>query len=774
MLAYFWSKSDTHDIRRLDDAKVENVRLTDRFNLRQQTIGTIYLTSTHLIFVDPEGKREIWILHSLISYVDRLPHTQHGYPLRVRTKTFLSAEFLIPKERDCADLHTTLNQLRPDSYEKLYCFLYQAPDYLEKVWDPVLLTTEYMRMGVPNRDWKIDDGNSNFDLCDTYPPLIYVPTLSTKAMLIGSSKFRSRGRLPVLTYLHSNGASITRCSQPLSGFSARCQEDEQLLEAILKTNSYTNTMYIVDTRPRINAVANRAAGRGYESEEYYSNIQFKICPIENIHTMRSSLQKLIETCEMKNPTMNQYLNSLENSAWLQHIKSILDAAITIARTIENEQTNVLIHSSDGWDRTAQCCSLSSILLCAYYRSIHGFRMLIEKEWLSFGHKFSDRCGQTTTSDAKEQSPVFLQFLESVWQLTQIYPTAFEFNERFLISLHDHSHSCQYGNFIGNCDKDRLDLCVKERTYSFWNYILQNINDFKNPLYRPQSSFASEVLLPNINPHTLRFWLSMYHRFDSALLPKENLSNTLTHLVDHTIALNDHARLLEKRIRELRLTLNHDQITATSSSTTTSNEDAEISDIEKNTEQNKSSLLEVDSGLSENELCPSSIPLKLNQILQPPTSLSDVESGFGGDYSPQNRTFPSKYSLRQQSSLDTNDLPTLERIALELNSIALDWKSYHAPIHCACSSPFDTAQRKYNCWRCGENFCIRCIERSIHLPGLYSNSLAPVCKTCARSIKSSPSFADFSALVKSKSTEFLRNQTAMKLSRSMVDQFNQNR
>jgi myotubularin-related protein 6/7/8 len=84
-------------------------------------------------------------------------------------------------------------------------------------------------------------------------------------------------------------------------------------------------------------------------------------------------------------------------------------------------------------------------------------MLIEKEWLSFGHKFSERCGHTRISDNKEQSPVFLQFIEGVWQLSQIYPTAFEFNERFLISLHDHSHSCQYGNFIGNCEKDRLDL-----------------------------------------------------------------------------------------------------------------------------------------------------------------------------------------------------------------------------------------------------------------------------------------------------------------------------
>jgi myotubularin-related protein 6/7/8 len=49
-------------------------------------------------------------------------------------------------------------------------------------------------------------------------------------------------------------ASITRCSQPLSGFSARCQEDELLLQCILKTNQQSNTMYIIDTRPRVNMI----------------------------------------------------------------------------------------------------------------------------------------------------------------------------------------------------------------------------------------------------------------------------------------------------------------------------------------------------------------------------------------------------------------------------------------------------------------------------------------------------------------------------------------
>lgn len=143
-----------------------------------------------------------------------------------------------------------------------------------------------------------------------------------------------------------------------------------------------------------------------------------------------------------------------------------------------------------------------------------------------------------------------------------------------------------------------------------------------------------------------------------------------------------------------MTLDHDQRTATSSSTTTSNEDVENSDIEKGLEQTKTSLPEFDSGLSENELCPPSAPLKLSQILHPPAApSSDVESGFSGDYSPHNQNSSSTFILQHQSSIDTNDLPTLERIALELNSIALDWRSYHAPVHCACSLPFDTVQRK---------------------------------------------------------------------------------
>jgi myotubularin-related protein 6/7/8 len=40
---------------------VENVRLVDRHQNKTATSGTLYVTATHLIFVDPAGKRETWV-----------------------------------------------------------------------------------------------------------------------------------------------------------------------------------------------------------------------------------------------------------------------------------------------------------------------------------------------------------------------------------------------------------------------------------------------------------------------------------------------------------------------------------------------------------------------------------------------------------------------------------------------------------------------------------------------------------------------------------------
>lgn len=194
--------------------------------------------------------------------------------------------------------------------------------------------------------------------------------------------------------------------------------------------------------------------------------------------MRNSQQKLVECSDVT--YTGSFLTGLDKSEWIKHIRAIMETSLFIADAVEIEKTSVLVHCSDGWDRTAQTCAFASLLLDPYYRSLHGFQVqshptllveisaiiywlfsqiLIEKEWLTFGHKFSHRCGHLYENEnsLKETSPIFTQFLESTWQLTQQFPCAFEFNERLLVRLHEHAYSCQFGTFIGNCEKERLEL-----------------------------------------------------------------------------------------------------------------------------------------------------------------------------------------------------------------------------------------------------------------------------------------------------------------------------
>uniref|UniRef100_G1PLA6 Myotubularin related protein 6 n=2 Tax=Myotis TaxID=9434 RepID=G1PLA6_MYOLU len=531
--------------------EVEQVKLLDRFSTNNKSLtGTLYLTATHLLFIDSQQK-ETWILHHHIGSVEKLALTTSGCPLVIQCKNFRIVHFIVPRERDCHDIYNSLLQLSKQAkYEDLYAFSYnpkQNDSERLRGWQLIDLAEEYKRMGVPNSNWQLSDANREYKICETYPRELYVPRIASKPIIVGSSKFRSKGRFPVLSYYHQNKeAAICRCSQPLSGFSARCLEDEHLLQAISKANPANRYMYVVDTRPKLNAIANRAAGKGYENEDNYSNIRFQFVGIENIHVMRSSLQKLLEVNGTKGLSVNDFYSGLESSGWLRHIKAVMDAAIFLAKAIMVENASVLVHCSDGWDRTSQVCSLGSLLLDSYYRTVKGFMVLIEKDWISFGHKFSERCGHLD-GDPKEVSPVFTQFLECVWHLTEQFPQDFEFNEAFLLQIHEHIHSCQFGNFLGNCQKEREELKLKEKTYSLWPFLLDDQKKYLNPLYSSNSQkFA--VLEPNTASFNFKFWRNMYHQFDRTLHPRESVCNIIMNM-------NEQNKQLEKDIKDLESKIN---------------------------------------------------------------------------------------------------------------------------------------------------------------------------------------------------------------------------
>ncbi|XP_074771401.1 phosphatidylinositol-3,5-bisphosphate 3-phosphatase MTMR6 isoform X5 [Athene noctua] len=488
--------------------KVEQVKLLDRFSTSNKSLtGTLYLTATHLLFID-SSQRETWILHHHIAAVEKLPLTTSGCPLVIQCKNFRTVHFVVPRERDCHDIYNSLLQLsRTAKYEELYAFSYnpkQNESEQVKGWQLIDLAEEYRRMGVPNSNWQLSDANRDYKICETYPKELYVPRTASKPIIVGSSKFRSKGRFPVLSYYHKN--------------------------------------------KELNAMANRAAGKGYENEDNYSNIRFQFVGIENIHVMRSSLQKLLEVSGTKGLSVNDFLSGLENSGWLRHIKAVLDAAVFLVKAIAVESASVLVHCSDGWDRTSQVCSLGALLLDSYYRTIRGFMVLIEKDWISFGHKFSDRCCQLD-GDPKEISPVFTQFLESVWNLTEQFPQAFEYNEAFLLQIHEHVHSCQFGNFLGNCQKEREELKLKEKTYSLWPFLLAEQKRYQNPLYNPDFSPELTLLEPNTVSFNFKFWRNMYHQFDRSMHPRQSVFNLIMNMSEQNKQLEQDIKELEAKIKQ---------------------------------------------------------------------------------------------------------------------------------------------------------------------------------------------------------------------------------
>jgi len=65
----------------------------------------------------------------------------------------------------------------------------------------------------------------------------------------------------------------------------------------------------------------------------------------------------------------RWLINLENTKWLQYISGLLKASLIVVNAIDKDRKSVLVHCSDGWDRTPQIVALAEVLLDPYYRTV---------------------------------------------------------------------------------------------------------------------------------------------------------------------------------------------------------------------------------------------------------------------------------------------------------------------------------------------------------------------------------------------------------------------
>ncbi len=365
-----------------------------------------------------------------------------------------------------------------------------------------LIMADYGRMGLTRcdkfRKYAKKDNEAGPEL-KSYPNFIFVPAAMNKHQLQEAAEFRGNhgsGRLPAVVWRHpATGVVISRSGQPRPGLrNERCASDETLLRMIAAAGpqfSDARGLTIFDARPKLNAAANMAKGGGYEdtsAQGGYNEHTIVFLDIGNIHKMRELLVSLSdELAALNRSNAGEATRAGWGSgpsggaarAWLDCQAQILDGAAQI-RDCLLAGRSCLIHCTDGWDRTPQLSATAQLLVDGYYRTIDGFVALVQREWLDFGHTFAKRMHghddfahgsadgrvrersaspepdeKPNAKESSEFSPIFLQWIETVWQLLVQFPEAFEFTESLLMEVVDAAYSCEWTTFIGNSYLERV-------------------------------------------------------------------------------------------------------------------------------------------------------------------------------------------------------------------------------------------------------------------------------------------------------------------------------
>lgn len=149
----------------------------------------------------------------------------------------------------------------------------------------------------------------------------------------------------------------------------------------------------------------------------------------------------------------KFLSSVESSRWLLYVSQTLTKSSYASQQLR-EGITVVLQEGEGQDMCCVVSSLTQLILDPHWRTINNFQSLIQKEWVALGHQFAKRLGHVVKPDY-EQSPIFLLFLDCVWQLLQQYPQAFEFSETYLTTIWDSAHVTIFETFLFDSEHDRL-------------------------------------------------------------------------------------------------------------------------------------------------------------------------------------------------------------------------------------------------------------------------------------------------------------------------------
>ncbi|XP_055541476.1 myotubularin-related protein 9 isoform X2 [Wyeomyia smithii] len=533
--------------------KLDGVLLYEQLK-REQIDGTLCVTGHHLILsTRREGARELWLLHQNVDIVERKPciinNVLEGGTIILKCKDLRIIQLKIGSPQEYFNVSNSIEQLSNlEETKKLYPFFF-IPMYnvIQDGHTEYSVETEFAKL-LATDDWRLTTVNQDFRVCPSYGSRLVVQKSISDEQIIQSAAFRDGGRFPLLAYKHTNGAVLFRCSQPLSGPGVkRCRADEAILNAAVEPGGKKGCIF--DTW-------GKSKNTNTEIEPHYPQWRVFSRPIgalSSVSALLDSFVKLMEACNDVTASTDRWLTRLENSSWLSFVLNAINVSCVVAQCLALETVPVAVHGGKGLDTPLIVTSVAQIILNPDCRTIKGLQALIEREWLQGGYPFSTRhkhsCYTPSAQRHKTSSATFVLFLDCVFQLYNQFPCSFEFDSRYLIMLFEHSYCSQYGTFLGDSDRERTELRVRERTTSLWSYINRPeiIDTLLNPMYVPNAS----IIWPSVAPLSIILWSEMYTRWVIDQSQSQATRDRMRAIISDEKELEKRAKKLRRELAELQ-------------------------------------------------------------------------------------------------------------------------------------------------------------------------------------------------------------------------------
>uniref|UniRef100_H2Y623 PH domain-containing protein n=1 Tax=Ciona savignyi TaxID=51511 RepID=H2Y623_CIOSA len=379
--------------------------------------------------------------------------------------------------------------------------------------------SDYKRMGLLNTEgnrYRLSRVNRMFSVCRSYPACLVVPMSVSDEQVKSLAHCHHQSRFPCIVWMHpTSSAVLMRCSgirtrtasslfkhgqsTPMSvsdeGTTGSGHEEERFLMKIASFSSPTSRpssqLFREDSMSSLSSI-----GTDDEVGDIKHPLEYTRVPMFNLfsfhfslgykflnhrlyqvnhHRMHSNSRPLTGTSMRSHSRKWGTLRSngkptndrLSHSPVVRSNGSITQSAMYNAMSkqarvyVFGDKAQLKVFMSSflyGCDTVPQISSLAQIMLDPHYRTIRGFQTLVQKEWLSFGHRFSHR-NRFNDVQSSGFTPVFLQFLDAVFQLVTQFPLSFEFNSTYLELIAYHSVSNRFTTFLLDSDYERLEAGI---------------------------------------------------------------------------------------------------------------------------------------------------------------------------------------------------------------------------------------------------------------------------------------------------------------------------